>query len=137
MAPPVLFADATALVVDHLRSKLASDPGPTTPVMQKVPTSRPSRFVTVIRTGGPRLNLVVDGAQITVDSWGRNDEEAADLAQLSRAHVNAMRGTAVAGHAVYQVTEVGGPADLPDPASNQSRYRQSFIVAIRGAALQE
>jgi hypothetical protein len=55
MAPPVLFADATALVVDHLRSKLASDPGPTT----------------------------------------------------------------------------------PDPASNQSRYRQSFIVAIRGAALQE
>lgn len=135
MATPVLFADATALVIDHLHSALASHAGPATPVMQNVPTQRPPRFVTVLRTGGPRLNLVVDGAQITVDSWGKNDEDAADLAQLNRALINAMRGTTVAGHAIYRIDEVGGPANLPDPVSNQSRYRQTFIVAIRGAAL--
>lgn len=125
--PFVLFPDATRIVADRLRALLEP-----TPVVTRVPKPRPDRFVLVRRLGGARANLVVDDAQLGIECWDDTDAEAHDLAQLARAHVNAMAGTVAGGVRVYAVREFAGPADLPDPLSNQPRYVFTSQVAVRG-----
>lgn len=125
MNPTVYFADATSLCRTVL-TELG------VPVSHRIPPARPQRFVTVTRTGGPRMNLVADNAQVTVDSWAESDDIAHDLAQLARARLVAAAGTVVDGVTIVRVQEISGPGWLPDDLSGQPRYRQSFSVATRG-----
>lgn len=122
----VTFPDTTAVVCTYLNGLLAQ------PVLTRIPDPRPATFVRVLRTGGPRRNLVTDQAQVTVESWAASDEEAHDLAQLARAHLHELPGQTVNDALVFRVDEVSGPADLPDPISEQPRYSQTFTVALRG-----
>lgn len=131
--PAVLFADAALLLVAHLRSELTSR-GVGVAVGTRVPNPRPASLVRVERTGGPRLNLVTDGAQISVECWAPTEKAAHDLAQLCRAVVNDARGRAFSGVAVYRVTEFSGPQLEPDADSEHPRYRQTFQLSTRGAA---
>lgn len=126
MSDLVTFPDAVALLVDYLDASI------TEPVGHRIPNPRPTTFVTVRRTGGPKRNLVTDQPQITVESWAASDEDACDLAQEVRAWLNALPGEVLDGVAVYRVEELSGPADLPDPVSDQPRFSQSFSVALRG-----
>lgn len=122
----VVFPDATDVVRTLLDTAL------TPPVRSKVPNPRPAEFVTVRRTGGVRRDLVADNAQVTVESWGATEEDAHDLAQLARAHIGAAPGSVVNGVSIYRVTEQAAPGILPDPLSDQPRYTQTFIIALRG-----
>lgn len=124
-----MFPDVAALVLSWLRPRLG------VPATMTVPSSRPGSFVTVQRTGGPRANLVTDGAQITVDSWAASPADAQDLAQRARAHLHAAVGQMVDGTPLYRVVEYSGPAWMPDPESAHARYRQTFAVYVRGAAV--
>jgi hypothetical protein len=133
-APPVLFPDSTSVAVGWLRQWF-TDRAETAPVGQRVPSPRPDRFVTIARTGGVRSNVVTDKPLLTVEAWGSSDEQAHDLAQLARTGLHAMRGRSVAGVAVYRINEAGGPVNLPDPVSQQSRYTFTLEVAMRGAPL--
>lgn len=133
MSPLVVFPDAAAVVVDHLRAQFAARDVAAT-VGTRIPNPRPARHVRVRRIGGPRRNIVADGPHVSVEAWGPTDEEAADLAQLCRGLIHAMHGTTIAGVAVYGVSELAGPAELPDPTSDQPRYVQTFEITLRGAA---
>lgn len=124
MSEVIIFDDATAIVIDYLTDAL-TERSDDTPVLPRVPTDRPARFVVVRRTGGVARNRVVDDPQITVESWGNSDEDAHDRLQLCRGLLLARP---------YRVAEVSGPGNLPDPLSDQPRYSQTFLVAIRGAA---
>lgn len=126
----VVFPDAVYEVGSYLASRLTAR-GDATPVYSRVPTTRPATFVRVIRTGGPRRNLVVDDAQITVEAWAATDEAAHDLAQLCRGILLAAPGVATA---VRDVQELGGPALQPDPDSETPRYVFSHVVSLRGSA---
>ena len=127
MAESVLFPDAVQL----LRTALV-DAGVGT-VVHDIPNPRPVEFVTLIRTGGaPAHDVVVDPAQITVDSWAASSPAAMALAQQVRSLLQALRGTVISGTAVYGVRELAGPADLPDPDSGAPRVRQSFQIGFRG-----
>lgn len=128
MAEVITFPDTAELLRSYLDGIMAE------PVHQVVPTDRPASFVTVRRTGGPKRNLVTDAAQITVESWGTTDALAHDTAQEARGLLNALPGQLIDGVPVYRVDEASGPANLPDPISNQSRYSQSFVIALRGEA---
>lgn len=132
MADPVFFTDTVSVVRSILLDGLPDHGYPSTTVVSRVPNPRPTAFVRVMRTGGPRMNLVADDAQVTVESWADEDTDAHDLAQVARALVVAARGTVVDGTTVYRVTEVSGPAWLPDGISDQPRYTQTFTVATRG-----
>lgn len=123
----VVFPDATAVTVTHLAGELE------VPVVSKVPNPRPDTFVRVRRVGGPRRDLVTDQAQLTVEAWAATDADAADLAQLARAHIHNMRGQVISGVACYRVTEMAGPANLPDPTTDHARYSLTIAVAMRGA----
>lgn len=118
------FGDVTAGVITALRSLGV-------PVSSKVPMTRPTRFITVVRTGGPRRNQVTDEAQITVDSWAETSAAAVELAEQARYTLHQASGTTVAGVQIYTVAELSGPAAMPDE-SGQDRYRQNFLVPTRG-----
>lgn len=131
----ILFPDAVETVILYL-DDILDDYGEECPVVKDVPTDRPARFVQVFRTGGPRHNLVVDGAQLTIACWADTDAEAADLASLVRAALLAVCSDVVGTVTFYKVDELAGPADLPDPLSNQARVTWSVIAFLRGVDLQ-
>jgi hypothetical protein len=122
---PVTFPDVEAVLVGHLADALD------VPVSTMIPNPRPSRFVRLLRTGGPATSVVIDQAQITVEAWGDSPVDAALLAAEARAALNAMTGR-VPG--VQRVAELAGPANLPDEHSSQARYSWSLIVNVRGHA---
>jgi len=129
VAELIVFPDVEQLLIDYLTPSLA------VPVGTAVPNPRPTSFVTVNRFGGPRRGLVVDDAQLGFEYWAERESQAAQLAQLVRAHINALQGQRVNGVQVYRVREFAGPANLPDPLSGQPRYVQQFGVQVRGTAL--
>lgn len=125
--PLITFPDAVALVIGHL----TDDPTITVPVHKRVPADRPASFVTVQRVGGV-AELVTDEAQVMIHCWGDDDVTAADLAIVVRGSLGTMRGEVVDGVQVYRVTELAGPADIPDPDSDQYRMRWTITVQVRG-----
>lgn len=132
--PEVLFPDAVELTIGYLRDALdARDDD--TPATKDVPDPRPSLFLTVQRLGGPRIDVVTDGPQLSFEAWGDDNAAAHDLAQLARALVLGMAGRTVNGTPVYRVDELAGVNELPDPVSHQPRYTFGVIVHVRGTAL--
>jgi hypothetical protein len=129
MTLPVDFPNAEVLVVDYLDSQFAF------PVMTTVPDPRPDVFALVRRVGGVALNPVADGPMLAVESWDMGDPVAAgDRLQEIRTALHRLPGTALAGHPVYRVIEVAGPANLPDPDSDHDRYTMTVQLSIRGWA---
>lgn len=122
----IRFPDAEQLVVDYLDAALPQ------PVSTRVPSPRPASFVRVLRTGGPRATRVSDAAQITIEAFGNLESVAADLIREARALIDDLRGKTVAGVVVYRVEELGGPANLPDPTTDQHRYTFTAVVHTRG-----
>jgi hypothetical protein len=129
----ILFPDAAAIIVDWLRPELA-DRGSDVPVMSRVPSPAPRKFVTVRRGGGTLDTLVTDAATLFVECWAGTEEAAMDLAQLSRALIHSMQGTLQNETQVYRVQEFSGPALLPDPVSDQPRVVFTVQVQLRGHA---
>jgi hypothetical protein len=136
MRPVVRRPDAVAVAIGWLTERFGDlDEG--APVEPRVPNPRPDRFVHIIRTGGPMKNLVQDWPQLTVECWGLEDEEAADLASLASALLQQAQGAVYDGVAIGKVDELGGPALLPDPLSNKPRYTFTMQMAMRGQPLEE
>lgn len=128
MSELILFPNAQAVVAGFLRDEGFAR------VERVVPNPRPTgELIVVRRTGGPRQTIVSDNAFLTVESWHDTDADAHDLAQEVRGLLHTLPGQIVDGTVVYGVDELAGPADLPDPLSNQARYTQSFAVHLRGA----
>lgn len=126
MYATVLFADTAAAVIAALNGALAE------PVSGKVPEERPAAFVTVQRTGGPQRTRVSEDVQLTVEAWAQRDDDAHDLAQKARRILHALPGEVLDGIAVYQCQELAGPANLPDPLSNQPRSTFTVLLHVRG-----
>lgn len=126
--PPdvVTFVNAAALVIIRLKIAL-----PSLVFVHSIPTTRPPTFTRIFRTGGPKTNLVVDGAQLTAESWAPSDDLAETNAQLVRAQLNALPWR-FETPAIYKVEELSGPAELPDPVSASRRFTWTVIAHIRG-----
>jgi len=130
----IVFADPVTVTIAALNAGLAGAGQPGVTAYGRVPNPRPSKFVRVLRLGGPRRDLVTDAAMLTIEAWADNDPDSAALAQAARAVVNAMEGKVIAGTTVYTVTEFSGPGNLPDPDTTQSRHTWIVEVATRGLA---
>lgn len=123
----VTFPNAAAVVISRLRTAL-----PSLTIVHDVPTTRPPVFVRIFRTGGPRANLVVDGAQLTVESWAPDSDVASSNAQAVRAQLNHLPEQTGVTPAIYRVDEFSGPAELPDPVSSSRRFTWTCVVHVRG-----
>lgn len=131
--PVVVMPDAVAVVTGYLRAALAVA-GEPVPVVSRVPSPRPARFVRVERVGGMRQTVVSDRPRLDIHAWAETEAAAADLAELVRALVHAIPGVR-GGVPVYTVREVGGPQWLPDPESGCPRYAFAVEIHMRGRVL--
>ena len=134
MSDVVAFPDVEAALIGWLADALPVY-GINVPLSTQVPNPRPGRFVRIMRTGGPEHNLVVDGAQVTVECWDVTAPEASATARIVRAVLSAARNvTTPSGDLIYGTAEFAGPAMLPD-VSGQPRYSWTVQVHARGTAL--
>ncbi|MBC3987831.1 hypothetical protein H8N00_02685 [Streptomyces sp. AC563] len=125
--------DAVAVVTRYLRSALAAV-GEPVPVVSRIPSPRPSRFVQVSRLGGLRQTVVSDRPRLDFHTWGETEADAHDLCALVRALVGVIPGVR-GGVTVYRVHEVGGPQWLPDPKTGHARYAHAAEIHMRGKSL--
>lgn len=124
---PVIFTDATLLVVDYIRSAM-----PGVPVYSRIPDPRPAGdFIRIERLGGLRNSIVTDRPRIDVECWSDTEFNAQSLCSRARAHMGAIAGTRGAS-VVYRVAEVAGPQWLPDTQSGQPRYSFAVEFSTRG-----
>lgn len=135
----VAFPDAEALAVGYLQAELTAR-GDTARVSTRHPTTVKApgpvtRFVRVTRTGGPRTNLVTDGAQLMFQCWDTDETAAAGLCTLVRALVWAMDAAMVGDVWVRRVQEFSGPVNYPDPDTDMPRYQISMNVETKGQTL--
>lgn len=134
MTEVIVFPSETDALIVYLREQL-EELADGAEVHARIPNPRPARFVTLRRIGGVRTNLVIDTATIVVEAWGDDEDAARDLANLARALLHAAAGTTQSGVRIYRVGEFGGPANLPDPDSDQARFVFTLTVGVRGTAL--
>jgi hypothetical protein len=129
----ITFPDVESAAIDYLIGVLDTV-GDTAWVGNFIPKPRPTRMVKVIRTGGPRLSLVLEQAQITYECWDELAQDAHDLAQMVRGLLWVMpdRYTTVT---TYKVVDLGGPANLPDPDTALPRYTGTVLITTRGRKL--
>lgn len=124
--------DVEALLVAWLPGQLTAH-GITVPVATR---QSGTESVTLFRTGGPMATLVTDQPQVTFDCRAATEGRAADIALTVRAVVHSSRGLVLSGCQVYDVGELGGPVNLPDPNFPQgSRYRWTGVLHVRAASL--
>lgn len=88
-----------------------------------VPPKRPTRFITVERTGGSRT-LVMDNGQFAIQVWAESRKTASMLAQQARATALALL------HKPWCTgIELGGLYNFPDPDSATARYQFTLEVS--------
>ncbi|MEV5876985.1 hypothetical protein AB0L75_22640 [Streptomyces sp. NPDC052101] len=109
-----------AVLTSCLRSALAAA-GEPVPVVSRIPSPRPARFVRVERIGGLQQTVVSDRPRLDFHAWSETEADAHDLCALVRALVGVVPGVR-GGVTVYNATEVGGPQWLSDAPSSQPRY---------------
>ncbi|MEV7844087.1 hypothetical protein AB0O50_08880 [Streptomyces cyaneofuscatus] len=131
--PAVVMPDAVAVVTAYLRTALAAA-GEPVPVVSRIPTPCPPRFVRVERVGGMRQTVVSDRPRLDFHAWAETEAAAADLAELVRALVAVIPGVR-GGVTVYTAREVGGPQWLPDDVSGSPRYAFAAEIHMRGRPL--
>ena len=88
MAEVAIFDDVELWATAYLRSKLTARPEAYTTgvvVSNAVPTTRPTRLVTVRRDGGPKVNPLTEAARLGVNVWAATEADATNLARLVRA----------------------------------------------------
>lgn len=124
MLLPLEYADAEAIVSTYLKSVL-----PDVPVHVHIPTTRPTRFVHIRRSGGVTLHGT-DRPRIDIWTWAATDEAAKDLAQLVKRHLGDIPGTR-SGWQVTRVTDFAGLAPAPDQSAS-ARWTFSIELFIRG-----
>lgn len=100
----------------------------------RVPNPRPEKLVRVEAAGGPRQNLRQDRSIVTVQAWAQYD---ADLLMAEvRDLLHGMPGRQVTVPTrdgfervqVYSCTEMGGPANYPDPETATPRYQMTAEI---------
>lgn len=134
--PLILAPDAEALYQAWIAGQLQASSS-TAVIAKRVPNPRPAWFATIARVGGAMRSEFVDNPSLTFECWARSgpsaDEMAHDLARMVRGWVFQTKGRSIAGVQVYDVRELAGPAFLPDPESDDSRYVWTASISLRAA----
>lgn len=135
MEEVIVFGDIEAAFVDYLTDALAYRGRPAV-VAATIPNPRPAgEFVTVTLVGGARRDLVTASPSLMFECWALLASKACSLADLTAALVYSARGETLSGLTIYRVTPFAGPAFVPDPVTDQPRYRFMASVDVRGSVL--
>lgn len=138
VAELIVDPDAETVLVDYLAGELSGRPDYATAlVATRKPATMPPLMVRIMRTGGPRADLVQDAPQLTVDAYGETEEDASGLATICRALIQAGALQGYMGATpIGTVREFSGPSNMPDPQTSRIRYTATYVVQMRGTAQQ-
>lgn len=128
---PVIFPDVELWATGWLRAALATRAetyAQNVLVGIVVPTTRRDRMVMFRRDGGRQLDAAREAPRLSVNVWGRTEQEVSDLARL----VAALLWSAPDGEPVCRVQQLSGPSPIAD---EQPRRFMSFELITRGAEL--
>jgi len=136
VAEVIVFPDVEAVVISYLNAAFTAR-SETARASTKVPATRPTKFVRVIRTGGPASSVFMERAQLTIEAWATTAVVASALMQLTRGLMHAIDQVTVGAttYQFYAPQEFSGPANRPDPDSEMERYTETFSVGVRGYAV--
>ena len=108
-------------------------------VATRVPTSRPSRFVTVSRAGGQLINPFTESVLLIVQVWDDDkvlgESRAEQTANLCVGIMRASSGTWVGDARVRRWEQNALPSYLPDPDTGIARFQ--FTGELRLAVRQQ
>lgn len=135
LANPVqVFPDVTSWATTYLRDALAARPEVYASGVTVAPwwdgTDLPARLVTARDDGGPRDGPVTKRCSVAVNVWAATESDAADLAALVAALLEAAAGN---GPVVAHDGSTG-PVRVPDNTGKSHRYLTADLV-VRGADL--
>ena len=125
---PLTYPNAERVVVDII------DAGTTTHVRNTIPDPRPAAFIVVRQVGGGPASPVSERSLIQLEAWAAGSSAAHTLLQQARALVVAAAHTVTNSVTVYAVRDVGGPANAPDPTSEQARWVCTLSIELRATA---
>jgi|SRR5690606_18244954 len=115
--------DPEQLLIDLLQPHVGSARVSTRPA-QTAP------YVRVRLVGGTALNRRQDRPMLTVEATHTTETKARTLLEVCRTVL--LEAASVRSTGVHGVTEVGGPANLPDPATpNLERYTMTVQLSVR------
>lgn len=123
----IIYPDAELVATGLLRTDLAAQSEADLWVGRKLPSTRPTRAVQVVRDGGNSENLR-DRARLRFLVWDTTDQKATDLARLVVALVTAWPGRS----GITRVVHESGPYEIPDAAPK--RYLL-FTIHFQGDEL--
>ena len=132
MAEILVTPDAELAAVTFLRAGLGALADR---VATKVPAAMPNRMVKVSLTGGSRLNVASDTAQLTVECWGPDEPTTSNLARTAQALMFSAAWTIAGGVFVRRVDSVGGVQFFPDPDTTKPRYQFTVRWHVRPATI--
>jgi len=122
------FPDVEAVVIGVLNAALTT-PFAGVKASTKIKNPRPSEFVRSIRSGGARESIVSENATILLEAYAATETRAFQILNFCRAVLFAQDDV------LFGVTEIGSPANLPDPTTSQLRYVMTVGVRVRGTAI--
>lgn len=111
--------DVEAILIPALREYLRPQ---NVQVLRTAPDTLPSKLVTIRRTGGPSLNMVMDQAHLDIIVYGGANPSALTALALD---VQAFL-SAFTGQGVRRVT-VSGPSDVGGPTPRRFMYADAII----------
>lgn len=109
-------------LLDLVRDYLATAHTPT-PVVSRVPATRPAKFIQLRHVGGSDLRPVRVAERLDVFTWGADEPEASQLARDVRLSVHALHGTSTLGIMCYRVDELLAPRQFDDLTAAGTVYR--------------
>lgn len=139
--PAVIMPNAEKVLVAFFEAAFAELDGfDDLEVWSRIPDPRPDRWLLVRRVGGGRRDQICDNPMMAIEAWSGSKAEprpsdAHDVCQTALALLHGARGQAIAGTTLSRIEDVAGPANLPDPTSEQPRYTTTVSVVLRGTAL--
>lgn len=115
-----MIPNAERVVIDYLREALD------VPVWQTPPPAPPDNYVRLSRVGGIVRNIVTDAATMSISAYGKDQAQAAELANRVRELMIAARCSRLPGAWCRWWVEMAGPSYYPDPdRPDYSRYQFS------------
>ena len=132
MGEVLVTPDVELAAVTFLRTRLGALADK---VATKVPATMPTKMVRVSLTGGTRVNVATDTAQLTVECWAPDEPTASNLARTAQAHMFSAAGTTAGGVFVRRVDSVGGVQFFPDPDTAKPRYQFTVRWHVRPATI--
>ena len=120
------FPDAEDVWVRYIAAKLEE---PDTRVSTE--TQPDARFVKIVRVGGVARSMFTDEPTIAFECYDTYADDAMALTQRVRAIVSNARGRQLVDGIVCKgYTEFSGPANLPDPNHESTRYSWTAATAL-------